>query len=146
MVQSAEHLAPDRRVFFRGWPNKTPSCILMALGAFKICRRCNVLQVPIQIIHLGTPADQNSDCILRILLRDDCRPCNVVSWLLCQRSRVRIPGKIWMSNSVRPRPHQWQRSKNGRREVPSSFPGHASQPSCSELSMVFFSETRSRIP
>ena len=36
-------------------PGETPPCMLMAPGAFKILCRCNVLQVPIQIIPVGVP-------------------------------------------------------------------------------------------
>ena len=43
--------------------------------------------------------------------------------------------------AVRPWPHQWLRSKTGRREVTGSFLGRACQPSHSEFSVVF-SETR----
>ena len=50
MAESAEHLAPDRRARFRNSFGKTTPCVLMAPVERKICRECNVLQVPIQII------------------------------------------------------------------------------------------------
>ena len=46
-----------------------------------------------------------------------------------------------VSQTVRPWPYQWLRSKASRREVPGSFLGHACRPSRSEFSVVF-SETR----
>ena len=51
----AEQSAPDRRSQVRDWSVETTSCTLMAPGAFKIRRACNVLQVPTQIISLGVP-------------------------------------------------------------------------------------------
>ena len=51
------------------------------------------------------------------------------------------PGLGMDVKTVRPRPHQWLRSKTGRREVPGSFLGRACRPSRSEFSVVF-SETR----
>ena len=42
VVKSDEHSAPDRWARVRGSPNKTPPCTLMARGACKIFRGCNV--------------------------------------------------------------------------------------------------------
>ena len=53
--KSNEHSAPNRRAQVRGSSGEKPPCTLMAPGACKIRRGCNVLQVPIQIIFLGVP-------------------------------------------------------------------------------------------
>ena len=52
---SAEHSAPNQRIWVRGSPVEIPPCTLMAPGSYKIRRGCNVLQVLIQIIPLGVP-------------------------------------------------------------------------------------------
>ena len=44
---------PDISVRLVASPGEKPLCTLMAPGACKIRRGCNVLQVPIQIIPLG---------------------------------------------------------------------------------------------
>ena len=53
MRKSDEHSAPYWRARVRGSPDETSPCTLMASGACKIRRGCNILQVPIQIIPLG---------------------------------------------------------------------------------------------
>ena len=55
VVKSDEHSAPDRRVRIRGLPGETLLCTLMAPGACKICRECNVLQVTSLFIPLELP-------------------------------------------------------------------------------------------
>ena len=55
MAELDEHTAPGQIDRVRDSPGETLLCMLMAPGACKICRRCNVLQVPIQIIPLGIP-------------------------------------------------------------------------------------------
>ena len=47
--------ALDRRAQVRGSPGDTPPYTLMAPGASKIRHGFNVLQVSIQILHLGVP-------------------------------------------------------------------------------------------
>ena len=69
VAQSAELTTPDWMARAPGSPGETPPCLLMILGACKIPRNCNVLQVPIQIVPFGVPkrgtilsmADQNCD-------------------------------------------------------------------------------------
>ena len=69
------HSAP-----YGGTPGEKPSCTLMAPGACRICRGCNALQVPIQIIPLGVPKRGKPSTpgqikiamiYLRIILRDE---------------------------------------------------------------------------
>ena len=55
VAKSDEHSIPDRRARVRDSPGATLPSTLMAPGAYKIRHRCNVLQVPIQIIPLGVP-------------------------------------------------------------------------------------------
>ena len=80
VAQSVESLALDQRARVRGSPGKKPSCILMAPGAWKIRRGCNVLQVPIQNYTSGhTKAGEPSPpglikiamACIRIILRDE---------------------------------------------------------------------------
>ena len=48
--------SPGRKALVQGSNFvETPSCTLMAPDAFKNCRGCNVLQVPIQIVPLRAP-------------------------------------------------------------------------------------------
>ena len=49
------HSAADRRSRALDSPGETLPCTLMAPGARKIRRGCNVLQVPVQIIPLWVP-------------------------------------------------------------------------------------------
>ena len=51
--KSDEHSSPDRRAQVQDSFGETPPCSLIAPGAYKIRRGCNVLQVPIKIIPLG---------------------------------------------------------------------------------------------
>ena len=46
VVQCVEHPAPDRIAWIRGSPGETLLYMLLAPGACKIRRGCNVLQVP----------------------------------------------------------------------------------------------------
>ena len=78
--QWVESLAPDRRARVRGSPGEKLPCTLMAHGACKIRRGCNVLQVPIQIIPLEVPQVGESSspqkikivmACLRTILRDE---------------------------------------------------------------------------
>ena len=80
VAQSVESLALDQRARVRGSPGKKPSCILMAPGAWKIRRGCNVLQVPIQnYTSRGTKVKEPSSpwwikiemAYLQIILRDE---------------------------------------------------------------------------
>ena len=52
VAHSTEHSSTDRRTKVRSSAGRTPLCTLMAPGACKIWRGCDVLQVPIQIIPL----------------------------------------------------------------------------------------------
>ena len=52
-AKSDQHSAANQRARVRDSLGKTLPCTLMAPGACKICRGCNVLHVPIQIIFLG---------------------------------------------------------------------------------------------
>ena len=47
-MKQSQLSSSDRQVRVRVLPGKTQSCMLMALDACKIRRRCNVLQVPIR--------------------------------------------------------------------------------------------------
>ena len=83
------------------------------------------------------------ECSIEISLRRTGRPA--VKWLGKPVAEPKIPGSnpgqgMDVELSV-PWPHQWLRSKTGRREVPGSFFGRACRPSRSEFSVVF-SETR----
>ena len=74
------HSAPDRRARVRDSRGEIPPCALMAPGACKIRRECNVLQVPFQnYTSGGTKAGELSPpwkikivmACLRTILRDD---------------------------------------------------------------------------
>ena len=54
MAKSDEHSAPDRGDRVRDSPGETLPCTQMAPRACKIRFECNVLQVPNQIIPLGS--------------------------------------------------------------------------------------------
>ena len=83
MAKSDESSAPDRRARVRGSPIETLPCTLVAPGACKIRRGCNILKVPIQImplggIKVGEPSPPGRINIvmasLRIILMDGSHP------------------------------------------------------------------------
>ena len=55
MAESDERSALDLRARVRDSPGERLPCTLVAPGACKIRRGCNVLQVPMQVIPLGVP-------------------------------------------------------------------------------------------
>ena len=60
-----------------------------------------------------------------------------VKWLGKPAAEPKVPGSNpgrHGCRAVRPWPHQWLRSKTGRREVPGTFLGRACRPSRSEFS------------
>ena len=52
---ATEHSATDQRAWIRGLLREKSSCMLMAPGTSKTHRKCDILQVPIQIIPLAVP-------------------------------------------------------------------------------------------
>ena len=55
VAQLVESSAPDQRAQVRDSPGEKPPYMLMALGAYKIRRGCNVLQVTAQILPQVVP-------------------------------------------------------------------------------------------